>query len=57
MFCAFLGVTGLVTMDDKNARNTDVNLWAMTDQEAGEYGVSHALVRFVFNAFVNSAKV
>lgn len=35
-----LGVTGLVTTDDKNARNIDVDLWAMTNQETGEYGVS-----------------
>ena len=38
-----LGVTGLVTTDHKNARDIDVNLWAMTNQETGEYGVSHAL--------------
>lgn len=44
MLLAFLGVTGLVTMDDKNARNIDVDLWTMTNQETGEYGVSHALV-------------
>lgn len=29
-----------MTTDDKNARNIDVNLWAMTNQETGEYGVS-----------------
>lgn len=40
IFSIFLGVTGLVTTDDKNARNIDVDLWAMTDQETGEYGVS-----------------
>lgn len=40
IFLIFLGVTGLVTTDDKNARNIDVDLWAMTDQETGEYGVS-----------------
>lgn len=39
----FLGVTGLVTTDHKNARDIDVNLWAMTNQETGEYGVSHSL--------------
>lgn len=33
------GVTGLVTTDDKNARNIDVDLWAMTNQETGEYGI------------------
>uniref|UniRef100_H3C6S4 guanylate cyclase n=1 Tax=Tetraodon nigroviridis TaxID=99883 RepID=H3C6S4_TETNG len=33
------GVTGLVTTDDKDARNIDVNLWAMTDQNTGEYGI------------------
>ncbi|KAK7895420.1 hypothetical protein WMY93_020745 [Mugilogobius chulae] len=31
-------VTGLVTTDEKNARDTDVDLWAMTNQETGEYG-------------------
>uniref|UniRef100_A0A3Q3A7J0 Guanylate cyclase n=1 Tax=Kryptolebias marmoratus TaxID=37003 RepID=A0A3Q3A7J0_KRYMA len=36
---SFWGVTGLVTTDDKNARNIDVDLWAMTNQETGEYGV------------------
>lgn len=35
----FWGVTGLVTTDDKNARDIDVNLWAMTNQETGEYGL------------------
>lgn len=43
-FFAFLGVTGLVTTDNKNARNIDVNLWAMTNQETGEYGVSYTLI-------------
>uniref|UniRef100_A0A669CEB7 Guanylate cyclase n=1 Tax=Oreochromis niloticus TaxID=8128 RepID=A0A669CEB7_ORENI len=33
------GVTGLVSTDEKNARNIDVDLWAMTNQETGEYGV------------------
>uniref|UniRef100_A0A8C6KAR9 Guanylate cyclase n=1 Tax=Nothobranchius furzeri TaxID=105023 RepID=A0A8C6KAR9_NOTFU len=33
------GVTGLVTIDDKNARNIDVDLWTMTNQETGEFGV------------------
>lgn len=37
----FSGVTGLVHTDHKNARDIDVNLWAMTDQETGEYGVSN----------------
>lgn len=32
-----------MTTDDKNARNIDVNLWAMTNQETGEYGVSHSI--------------
>lgn len=40
MLFLVLGVTGLVTTDDKNARNIDVNLWAMINQETGEYGVS-----------------
>ncbi|XP_063745159.1 atrial natriuretic peptide receptor 2 isoform X1 [Eleginops maclovinus] len=35
----FWGVTGLVTTDQKNARDIDVNLWAMTNQETGEYGL------------------
>uniref|UniRef100_A0A674D4X0 Guanylate cyclase n=1 Tax=Salmo trutta TaxID=8032 RepID=A0A674D4X0_SALTR len=35
----FWGVTGLVTTDKNNARNTDFNLWAMTNQESGEYGL------------------
>uniref|UniRef100_A0A673AQ60 Atrial natriuretic peptide receptor 2 n=1 Tax=Sphaeramia orbicularis TaxID=375764 RepID=A0A673AQ60_9TELE len=35
----FWGVTGLVTTDHKNARDIDVNLWAMTNQETGEYGI------------------
>lgn len=35
-----LGITGLVTIDDKNARDIDVDLWAMTNQETGEFGVS-----------------
>lgn len=50
-FCLFLGVTGLVTTDHKNARDIDVNLWAMTDQDTGEYGVSHALILFMFSVF------
>ncbi|XP_070706769.1 atrial natriuretic peptide receptor 2 [Pempheris klunzingeri] len=33
------GVTGLVTTDHKNARDIDVDLWAMTNQETGEYGL------------------
>uniref|UniRef100_A0A3B3CBP8 Guanylate cyclase n=1 Tax=Oryzias melastigma TaxID=30732 RepID=A0A3B3CBP8_ORYME len=36
---SFWGVTGLVSIDEKNARNIDVDLWAMTNQETGEYGV------------------
>ncbi|XP_034752960.1 atrial natriuretic peptide receptor 2 [Etheostoma cragini] len=35
----FWGVTGLVTTDQKNARDIDINLWAMTNQETGEYGL------------------
>uniref|UniRef100_A0A8D3C3C9 Guanylate cyclase n=1 Tax=Scophthalmus maximus TaxID=52904 RepID=A0A8D3C3C9_SCOMX len=35
----FWGVTGLVNIDHKNARDIDVNLWAMTDQDTGEYGL------------------
>ncbi|XP_051907043.1 atrial natriuretic peptide receptor 2 [Hippocampus zosterae] len=33
------GVTGLVTTDHKNARDIDINLWAMTNQDTGEYGL------------------
>lgn len=40
MFVCVLGVTGLFTTDDKNARDIDINLWAMTNQDTGEYGVS-----------------
>lgn len=40
LFSVFSGVTGLVSTDEKNARNIDVDLWAMTNQETGEYGVS-----------------
>ncbi|XP_067114115.1 atrial natriuretic peptide receptor 2 [Osmerus mordax] len=35
----FWGVTGLVTTDKNNARNTDFNLWTMTNQDTGEYGI------------------
>ncbi|XP_076016102.1 atrial natriuretic peptide receptor 2 isoform X2 [Genypterus blacodes] len=35
----FWGVTGLVSTDNKNARDIDVDLWAMTNQETGEYGI------------------
>uniref|UniRef100_A0A8C6SGV3 Guanylate cyclase n=1 Tax=Neogobius melanostomus TaxID=47308 RepID=A0A8C6SGV3_9GOBI len=35
----FWGVTGLVTTDEKNARDIDVDLWSMTNQETGEYGI------------------
>lgn len=38
----FVGVTGLVNTDANNARDIDVDLWAMTNQETGEYGVSQA---------------
>ncbi|KAG7251066.1 hypothetical protein CRUP_010126, partial [Coryphaenoides rupestris] len=34
----FWGVTGLVTTDHSNARDIDINVWAMTNQETGEYG-------------------
>lgn len=51
--CAFLGVTGLVTTDHKNARDIDVNLWAMTNHETGEYGVSHTL-NLIFHALSQS---
>lgn len=35
----FWGVTGLVTTDEKNARDIDVDLWAMTNHESGDYGL------------------
>ncbi|CAL8276379.1 unnamed protein product [Merluccius merluccius] len=35
----FWGVTGLVTTDLNNARDIDINVWAMTNQETGEYGL------------------
>ncbi|KAM8871821.1 atrial natriuretic peptide receptor 2 isoform 3-T3 [Synchiropus picturatus] len=35
----FWGVTGLVKTDHKNARDIDINLWAMTNQTTGEYGL------------------
>ncbi|XP_009323138.1 PREDICTED: atrial natriuretic peptide receptor 2, partial [Pygoscelis adeliae] len=33
----FQGVTGLVSMDSNNDRDTDFNLWAMGDPESGQY--------------------
>ncbi|KAM6230679.1 atrial natriuretic peptide receptor 2 [Porphyrio hochstetteri] len=35
----FQGVTGLVSMDSNNDRETDFNLWAMGDPESGQYEV------------------
>ncbi|KAM9251031.1 atrial natriuretic peptide receptor 2 [Cariama cristata] len=35
----FQGVTGLVSMDSNNDRDTDFNLWAMGDTESGQYEV------------------
>ncbi|NXT26015.1 ANPRB protein, partial [Syrrhaptes paradoxus] len=35
----FQGVTGLVSMDSNNDRDTDFNLWAMGDPESGQYEV------------------
>uniref|UniRef100_A0A493THN2 Guanylate cyclase n=1 Tax=Anas platyrhynchos platyrhynchos TaxID=8840 RepID=A0A493THN2_ANAPP len=35
----FQGVTGLVSMDGNNDRDTDFNLWAMGDPESGQYEV------------------
>ena len=40
--CA-IGVTGLVSMDSNNDRDTDFNLWAMGDPESGQYEVGAAL--------------
>lgn len=34
-----VGVTGLVTTDERHDRNTDFTLWAMTNQQTGQYGV------------------
>ncbi|XP_065454652.1 atrial natriuretic peptide receptor 2 isoform X5 [Chrysemys picta bellii] len=36
----FQGVTGLVSMDGNNDRDTDFSLWAMGDPESGEYEVA-----------------
>lgn len=49
-------MTGLVTTDNKNARNIDVNLWAMTNQETGEYGVSSAFIQIVFGMILLTVK-
>ncbi|XP_054666642.1 atrial natriuretic peptide receptor 2 isoform X1 [Grus americana] len=35
----FQGVTGLVSMDSNNDRDTDFNLWAMGDPKSGQYEV------------------
>ncbi|XP_054842332.1 atrial natriuretic peptide receptor 2 [Eublepharis macularius] len=35
----FQGVTGTVSMDSNNDRETDFNVWAMADVESGEYQV------------------
>ncbi|XP_070599803.1 atrial natriuretic peptide receptor 2 isoform X2 [Erythrolamprus reginae] len=35
----FQGVTGTVSMDQNNDRDTDFDLWAMTEGESGEYQV------------------
>ncbi|XP_053155991.1 atrial natriuretic peptide receptor 2 isoform X3 [Hemicordylus capensis] len=35
----FKGVTGMVSMDGNNDRDTDFDLWAMADVERGEYQV------------------
>ncbi|RMC16548.1 hypothetical protein DUI87_06485 [Hirundo rustica rustica] len=35
----FQGVTGLVSMDSNNDRDTDFNLWAMSDPKTGKYEV------------------
>ncbi|XP_054253342.1 atrial natriuretic peptide receptor 2 [Indicator indicator] len=35
----FHGVTGLVSMDSNNDRDTDFNLWAMADPKSGQYEV------------------
>ncbi|KAJ6663056.1 hypothetical protein lerEdw1_010877 [Lerista edwardsae] len=36
---SFQGVTGTVSMDDNNDRDTDFDLWAMADVESGQYQV------------------
>ncbi|KAK6492683.1 atrial natriuretic peptide receptor 2-like [Huso huso] len=35
----FWGVTGLVSTDNNNDRETDFNLWAMADHKTGEYRI------------------
>lgn len=55
-FLPFLGVTGLVTTDDKNARNIDVNLWAMTDQKTGEYGVRNGHFKYFTDSSTTTKK-
>lgn len=37
--CSCAGVTGLVSMDSNNDRDTDFNLWAMADIQIGQYEV------------------
>lgn len=48
LWMLLLGVTGLVTTDHKNARDIDINLWAMTNQDTGEYGVSRPILCIFF---------
>ncbi|XP_069482876.1 atrial natriuretic peptide receptor 2 [Ambystoma mexicanum] len=36
----FHGITGLVSMDKSNDRDTDFNLWTMGDQDTGEFEVT-----------------
>lgn len=33
------GITGMVSMDNSNDRDTDFNLWAMADIQSGEFQV------------------
>ncbi|KAM3848645.1 atrial natriuretic peptide receptor 2 isoform 3-T3 [Vipera latastei] len=35
----FQGITGIVSMDQNNDRDTDFNLWAMVEGDSGEYQV------------------
>ncbi|KAG9353645.1 hypothetical protein JZ751_011767, partial [Albula glossodonta] len=44
----FWGVTGLVSTDKSNDRNTDFDLWAMTNHKTGQYGMILHAMKTVF---------
>uniref|UniRef100_A0A674JNS2 Atrial natriuretic peptide receptor 2 n=1 Tax=Terrapene triunguis TaxID=2587831 RepID=A0A674JNS2_9SAUR len=46
----FQGVTGLVSMDGNNDRDTDFSLWVMGDPESGEYEVAGQSLGAVWGA-------